>query len=99
MPAWTKVAIDSWAAAAGITAGLVFRGVNKGDVAIGERLSTQGILRAVARYAEAIAPHDLRRDLREAGLSKAAPSWIRSSSRWATPRFKRPNGISACSRI
>ena len=61
MPAWTKIAIDSWAAAAGITAGPVFRGVNKGDVVIGERLSTQGILRAVARYAEAIAPHDLRR--------------------------------------
>ena len=29
MPAWTKIAIDSWAAAAGITAGPVFRGVNK----------------------------------------------------------------------
>ena len=57
MPAWTKIAIDSWAAAAGITAGPVFRGVNKGDVVIGERLSTQGILRAVTRYAEAIAPH------------------------------------------
>lgn len=27
----------------------------------GERLSTQGILRAVARYVDAIAPHDLRR--------------------------------------
>ena len=41
MPAWTKTAIDSWATAAGITAGTVFRGVNKGDVVIGERLSTQ----------------------------------------------------------
>jgi integrase len=61
MPAWTKTAIDSWAAAAGIVAGPVFRGVNKGDVVIGERLSTQGILRTVTRYADAIAPHDLRR--------------------------------------
>jgi integrase len=61
MPAWTKTAIDSWAAAAGLTTGPVFRGVNKGDVVIGDRLSTQGILRAVTRYAEAIAPHDLRR--------------------------------------
>ena len=61
MPAWTKTAIDSWAAAAGIIAGPVFRGVNKGDVVIGERLSTQGILRTVTRYADAIAPHDLRR--------------------------------------
>jgi integrase len=61
MPAWTKAAIDAWAAAAGITAGPVFRGVNKGDVVTGERLSTQGIPRAVVRYADAIAPHDLRR--------------------------------------
>ena len=61
MPPWTKAAIESWGAAAGITAGPVFRGVNKGDVVTGDRLSTQGILRAVGRYAEAIAPHDLRR--------------------------------------
>lgn len=61
MPPWTKAAIESWGAAAGITAGPVFRGVNKGDVVTGERLSTQGILRAVTRYAEAIATHDLRR--------------------------------------
>ena len=61
MPSWTKAAIESWTAAAGITGGPVFRGVNKGDVVTGDRLSTQGILRAVGRYAEAIAPHDLRR--------------------------------------
>jgi integrase len=61
MPAWTKTAVDSWTMAAGITAGPVFRGVNKGDVVTGDRLSTQGILRTVTRYAEAIAPHDLRR--------------------------------------
>ena len=29
MPAWTKVAIDAWTAAAGITAGSVFRLVNR----------------------------------------------------------------------
>ncbi len=46
---------------AGITVGRVFRGVNKGDVVTGDRLSTQGILRAVRRYAEAIAPPNLRR--------------------------------------
>jgi integrase len=61
MPSWTKVAIESWAGAAGITGGPVLRGVNKGDVVTGDRLSTQGILRAVTRYADAIAPHDLRR--------------------------------------
>jgi integrase len=61
MPAWAKLAIDTWAAAAGIAAGPVFRGVNKGDGVTGDRLSAQGILRAVARYTGAIAPHDLRR--------------------------------------
>jgi integrase len=61
VPSWTKAAIESWAAAARITAGPVFRGVNKGDMVTGDRLSTQGILRAVGRYADAIAPHDLRR--------------------------------------
>jgi integrase len=61
MPPWSKAAIDAWSAAAGLTSGPVFRGVNKGDAITGERLSTQGILRAVTRYAEAIAPHDLRR--------------------------------------
>jgi integrase len=30
-------------------------------VVTGDRLSTQGILRAVVRYVDAIAPHDLRR--------------------------------------
>lgn len=59
--AWTKTAIDSWAFAAGVTVRPVFRGMNNGDVVIGERLSTQGILRAITRYADAIMPHDLRR--------------------------------------
>ena len=35
MPAWTKTTIDSWSAAVGLTTGRVFRGVNKGDVVIG----------------------------------------------------------------
>jgi integrase len=61
MPAWAKAAIDSWATVAALTAGPVFRGVNKGDVVTGERLSAQGVQRAVIRYADAIAPHDLRR--------------------------------------
>ena len=61
MPPWTKAAIDAWSSAAGIASGLVFRGVNKGDAVTGERLSSKGILRAVTRYAEAVAPHDLRR--------------------------------------
>jgi integrase len=60
MPAWTKAAIDAWAAAAALDSGPVFGGVNKGDVVTGERLCTQRIFRPVARY-RAVAPHDLRR--------------------------------------
>ena len=44
-----------------MSAGPVFRGMNKSNAVIGERLSTQGILRAVTRYLDAIAPRDLRR--------------------------------------
>jgi hypothetical protein len=33
MPAWVKVAIDAWTAAAGISSGAVFRPVNRGDEA------------------------------------------------------------------
>jgi hypothetical protein len=33
MPTWVKVAIDAWAAVAGVTDGAVFRPVNRGDLA------------------------------------------------------------------
>lgn len=68
MPAWVKVAIDDWTAAAGITTGNLWRGFRKGDHIIHEppRMSTQAIWRVVQGYASAlgfgdIAPHDLRR--------------------------------------
>jgi site-specific recombinase XerD len=65
MPAWAKVAIDHWTAAAEIHGGRIFRGVNKGDRVVGEELSSQGVLRCVEEYAQEIsghiAPHDLRR--------------------------------------
>jgi integrase len=60
MPSWTKAAIDAWAAAAEISAGPVFRGVNKGDHVTGESLTAQGVLRCVGKYSK-VAPHDLRR--------------------------------------
>jgi len=66
MPAWAKDAIDSWAAASGITSGAIFRGTTKaGGQVIGVSLTAQGILRCVERYAKEIgvkiAAHDLRR--------------------------------------
>ena len=66
MPNWTKAAIDSWRNAAGISSGLVFRAVNKGDRVAGEGITPQAIYNIIVGYAEAlqhkgVAPHDLRR--------------------------------------
>ncbi len=66
MPAWTKAAIDTWSNRAGVTEGLVFRAVNKGEHVVGSSITPQAIRNIVAEYAEklkhsGVAPHDLRR--------------------------------------
>ena len=66
MPAWVKVAIDAWTAAAGITAGPVFRPVNRGDQAQEAALNEKVVWQLLQRYTATagvpgIAPHDLRR--------------------------------------
>jgi site-specific recombinase XerD len=65
MPAWTKLAIDEWIAAAGIREGRLLRPVNKGDRIAGAGMTAQSIFEVVERYGRAIgvkiAPHDLRR--------------------------------------
>jgi integrase len=65
MPAGAKAAIDAWALAANISAGPVFRGVNKGDHITGSKLSSQGVWRCVmehsARLKLNVSAHDLRR--------------------------------------
>jgi integrase len=66
MPSWTKVAIDEWIVAAGLTSDRLFRPVNKGDNLAGESMTAQSIFETVKKYAAAIgvseiAPHDLRR--------------------------------------
>jgi integrase len=65
IPSWTKVAIDAWTAAANISSGLLFRGVNKGDHVTGESLTSQGVWRCVEKYSAQLgltfSPHDLRR--------------------------------------
>src|SRR5215472_4723289 len=60
MPSWAKVALDEWVAAAEISEGALFRGVNKGDRMTGDSLTSQGIWRCVEKYSD-VAPHDLRR--------------------------------------
>ena len=65
MPAWAKWAVDEWASAAGLTAGLVLRPLNKAGCVAGEKLSPQLIFELVRGYGDqcgmAVAPHDLRR--------------------------------------
>lgn len=66
MPNWAKAAIDEWSKASGITDGLVFRAVNKGDRVVGDGITPQAIYNIIVGYAEVlkkkgVAPHDLRR--------------------------------------
>lgn len=65
MPSWAKAAIDAWTQAAGISAGRIFRAINKGDRITGESMTAQAIFETVRHYAAEIgveiAPHDLRR--------------------------------------
>jgi site-specific recombinase XerD len=66
MPNWAKAAIDDWSAASGVTDGLVFRAVNKGDRVVGGGITPQAIYNIIVGYAgelkkQGVAPHDLRR--------------------------------------
>jgi integrase len=66
MPAWVKVAVDAWAAPAGVTEGYVFRPVNRADRVTSDGLGEKAVWQFIKPYAEAagvpgIAPHDLRR--------------------------------------
>ena len=66
MPNWAKAAIDVWSAASGLTDGLVFRAVNKGDRVVGGGITPQAIYNIIVGYAgelqkHGVAPHDLRR--------------------------------------
>ena len=65
IPSWVKVAIDAWAAAAGIHSGRVFRPVRKGGDLWGHGLSGQAVGDVVKCYARRLgydlAAHDLRR--------------------------------------
>lgn len=66
MPNWAKAAIDEWSAGSGLTNGLVFRAVNKGDRVVGGGITPQAIYNIIVGYAgelqkHGVAPHDLRR--------------------------------------
>jgi site-specific recombinase XerD len=66
MPNWAKAGIDEWSKASGVSEGLVFRAVNKGDRIVGSGITPQAIYNIIVGYAEelkkkGVAPHDLRR--------------------------------------
>jgi site-specific recombinase XerD len=65
MPGWAKVAINAWAAAAGLHTNRVFRAVRKSGRVSTDTLTAQAIFETVVEYAASlglrITPHDLRR--------------------------------------
>ena len=97
MPAWTKAAIDEYAADAGLREGNVFRPINKGGRVTGDRMTEQAIYNVVLCYAVKLASERLLLTICDAlspsWHTRAALDWIRSSYRLGTDRFKRLSGI------
>ena len=65
-PAWAIAAIQAWQRAAGLSDGLVFRRINKGDRIASDRMTAPSIRDVVKTYSlriglDDIPPHDLRR--------------------------------------
>ena len=85
MPAWAKIAIDQWIAAAGIQ-GRLLRAVNKGDRIVGDGMTAQSVFEVVEKYGRRIgskiAPHELRRSFAKlahkghAALEQIQISWV-----------------------
>jgi len=66
MPGWVKASVDEWLQAADLSAGKLFRRVNKNGSAWGDCLTEKAVWHVVREYAhkagiERLAPHDLRR--------------------------------------
>ena len=66
MPGWVKASVDEWLQAANLSAGKLFRRVNKNGSAWGDGLTEKAVWHVVREYArkagiERLAPHDLRR--------------------------------------
>lgn len=77
MPSFAKHAIDDWLSAASITAGPVFRPVNKGGRVGAGPMTAQAIYNAVNEYAAKLGltvhPHDLRRTFAKLAHKGNAP--------------------------
>ena len=103
MPVWVKVAIDAWTAQAGVTAGYVFRPVNRGDQNIGERLSEKVVWQLLRPYATAAGVPGIALTIvagpPQSCAGRPAANLSRSSCSWATPQSRRRSDTSGPSRI
>jgi integrase len=65
VPGWVKLAVDEWAAAAGIAQGRLLRSMNRHGAVTGDSLSPQAILAIVSQYGQKLGlklqAHDARR--------------------------------------
>lgn len=77
MPAWAKYAIDAYCQAAGLTSGVLFRSVRRGDHITAQGMTAQAIFDVVKAYAAQIGvdvrPHDLRRTFAKLAHKGNAP--------------------------
>jgi site-specific recombinase XerD len=72
MPSWCKAALDAWAAAAGITEGVIFRSIHKGGK-VGQGMTAQAIYSIVKMYCPSVACHDLRRTFAKLAYQGGSP--------------------------
>ena len=77
VPGWSKAALDVWTLAAQLTAGHVFRPLNKSGQVTGDFLTPQSVFHMVRSYGEQmgvpLSPHDLRRSFAKLAHKGRAP--------------------------
>jgi hypothetical protein len=100
MPGWVKALLDEWLQAANLTAGKLFRRVNKNGKTWGDGLTEKAVWHAVREYArkagiERLAPHDLRSYAGSVMLRVVNSNRFSFSS--GTSQFKRLSDTSAAS--
>jgi site-specific recombinase XerC len=92
VPGWCKAAIDAWAVGANLTAGYVFRPLNRAGRVIGERPSAPSVYYLVTSYGvrlgTRLTPHDCRRSFAKlAHQGRAALEQIQLSLGQWIPAF------------
>ncbi len=75
MAGWIKALIDEYTTAAGVTKGVLFRRIRRGDTVQPDGMQAQAVWDIVQAYApiKPLAPHDLRRTFAKLAASGGAP--------------------------